>query len=249
LIWNVKSLTVPLIVSRLAGLEAAGIIGIAIRLSDQLGMLRIVIARLSISTLAKLLGDPEAVRRAVSRGIIYQGLLVGPVFAIFSCCANWIVPLMFGKSWLPSTQVFTFVALATLLYTVFNMHISALYAAGHNRDVARFNAIYIGMFWLAAWLLLPVLGAWGYGIAEIFALPSFVLLHYSITKLCGTPDYSDGMWLIVATAIPLLAGPWLPLYVSLSLLIGSYSILFLARPTLRSIPVELYTAWRSPKLS
>jgi PST family polysaccharide transporter len=247
LIWNLKTLTLPLMVSRLAGLEAAGIVGIAIRLSDQLGMLRLVIARLSMSTLAKLLGDSEAVRRAVSRGIVYQGLLVGPVFAIFSGCANWIVPLMFGKSWLHSTQVFTFVALATLLYTVFNMHISALYAAGHNRDVARFNAIYIGMFWFAAWLLLPVLGAWGYGVAEIFAIPSFVSLHYSLAKLYGVPDYWDGLWLIVATAIPLLAGPWLPFYVNLGLLVASYGILFLARPTLRSIPVELYAAWRSPK--
>ncbi|URD48302.1 oligosaccharide flippase family protein [Chroococcidiopsis sp. CCNUC1] len=247
LIWNFKTLTVPLVVSRLGGLEAAGIVGIAIRLSDQLGMLRIVIARLSISTLAKLLGDTDALRRAISRGIIYQGLLVGPVFALFSCCANWIVPLMFGKSWLPSTQVFTFVALATLLYTVFNMHISALYAAGHNRDVARFNAIYISLFWLAAWLLLPVLGAWGYGVAELFALPSFLALHFSITRLCGAPDYGDAICLIIATAIPLLAGPWLPFYISLSLLVASYSILFLARPTLRSIPLELYAAWKTPK--
>lgn len=247
LIWNFKALTVPLMVSRLAGLEAAGIVGIAIRLSDQLGMLRLVITRLSMSTLAKLIGDAEAMRRAVSRGIVYQGLLVGPVFALFSCFATWIIPLMFGKSWLPSAQVFTFVALATLLYTVFNMHISALYAAGHNRDVARFNAIYIGMFWLAAWLLLPVLGAWGYGVAEVFALPSFVALHCSLTKLCGIPNYWDGMWLIVATAIPLLAGPWLPVYASLGLLVASYGTLFLARPTLRSIPVELYAAWKAPK--
>jgi len=247
LIWNFKTLTLPLIVSRLAGLEAAGIVGIAIRLSDQLGILRLVIARLSMSTLAKLLGNTEALRRAISRGIIYQGLLVGPVFATFSCFASWLVPLVFGKSWLPSAQIFTFIALATLLYTVFNMHISALYAAGHNREVARFNVIYIGMFWLAAWLLLPVLGAWGYGVAEVFALPSFVALHCSIIKLCGSPDYGDGMWLIVATAIPLLAGPWLPFYLSLSLLVASYGILFLARPTLRSIPVELYAAWKAPK--
>lgn len=244
-IATLKGLTLPLFVSRLAGLEAVGIISIAIRFVDQLGMLRIVVYRLSISALAKLISSPDSTRHAISRGIIYQGLLVGPVFAVFSCCAAWVIPFLFGKDWLPSLHVFTFIAFATLINTVFNLHFSALYAAGYNREVAKFNLLYVGLFWLASWLLLPVLGAWGYGVAEIVALPSYVLIHRSLTQLCGVPNYWDGFWLVVATTPALLAGPWLPSALGLGILILSYGLLLLLRPSVRIIPAELYSAWRS----
>ena len=244
-IATLKGLTLPLFVSRLAGLEAVGIISIAIRFVDQLGMLRLVVYRLSISVLAKLIGNPDSTRHAISRGIIYQGLLVGPLFAVFSCCAAWVIPLAFGKDWLPSIHVFTFIAFATLINTVFNLHFSALYAAGHNRDVAKFNLWYVGVFWLACWVLLPVLGSWGFAVAEIVALPSYILIHRSLLQLCGVPDYWDGFWVVAATTPALLAGPWLPSAVGLGVLIISYGLLFLLRKSVRRIPAELYSAWRS----
>lgn len=244
-IASLKSLSLPLLVSRLVGLEAAGIISIAIRFVDQLGMLRLVVYRLSISVLARLVGNPDSTRHAISRGIIYQGLLVGPLFAVFSCCAAWVIPFAFGKDWLPSLHVFTFIAFATLINTVFNLHFSALYAVGHNRDVAKFNLWYVGVFWLACWVLLPVLGIWGFAVAEIVALPSYISIHRSLAQLCGVPDYWDGFWLVAATTPALLAGPWLPSAIGLSVLIISYGLLFLLRPTVRCIPAELYSTWRS----
>lgn len=240
-----KNLTLPLFVTRLAGLEAAGIISIAIRFVDQLGMLRIVVSRLSISALAKLNGKPDMIRHAISRGIVYQGLLVGPLCAVFSCCAALVIPMMFGPDWLPSTQVFPFIAFATLVNTVFNLHSSALYVAGHNREVAQFHIWYVGLFWLACWLLIPVLGLWGYAAAEIVALLSYVSIHSSLVKLCGVPNYADGFWLIVATAPALLLGPWLPPVLGFGTLAFGYGLLLLLRPSVRRVPVELYSVWRS----
>lgn len=240
-----SSLTLPLFISPMAGLEAAGIVSIAIRFVDQLGMLRIVVYRLALSALAKLSGNSDSTRYAISRGIVYQGLLIGPLFAVFSCCSGWVIPLVFGKDWLPSIQVYTLIAFATLVYMMFNLHFSALYVAGHNREVAMFNVWFTGVFWLGCWVLLPVLGAWGYGVAEIVALPTYFLIHRSLAKLCGAPDYWDGFWLIVATTPALLAGPWLPSTVGIGILIISYGLLFLLRPRVRRIPAELYSAWRS----
>lgn len=245
LIVSLKGLTLPLFVSRLAGLEAAGIIGIALRLADQLGLFRMVISRLSISAISKLIGDPNATRRAISRGIVYQVLIVGPPFAIFSCCALWVIPLFFGKAWLPSIPIFSLIAVARLVDTFFNLHISALYASGHNREVAKFNAWYVGLFWLACWLLLPPLGIWGYGLAEIFSLVSYFSIHRSLARLYSSPDYWDGFWLLLATLPAVLAGPWLPPLMSVSLFIAGYGLLFLLRPAIRQIPSELYLAWRS----
>jgi PST family polysaccharide transporter len=246
-IGSAKSLTLPLFVSPLAGLEAVGIISIAIRFSEQLGILRTVITRLSISTLAKLAGNPESTRRAISRGIVYQGLLVGPIYAVFCCCGAWVIPLFFGKDWLPSIQVFSLVAFAALVDTVFNLHLSALYVAAHNRDVAVFKLWHIGIFWLGCWILLPIFGEWAYGIAEIIDLVSYVLIHRSLVKLCGVPDYKDAFWLIAATAPSLFLGPWLPPVVGLSILVCCYGLLLLLMPTIRGIPSELYSAWQAPR--
>ncbi|MDX2099580.1 MAG: oligosaccharide flippase family protein [Leptolyngbyaceae cyanobacterium bins.59] len=248
LIVSLKALTLPLFVSRFAGLEAAGIIGIATRLADQLGLFRLVISRLSISAIAKLIGNPEATRRAVSQGIVYQGLIVGPPFALFACCAIWVIPLVFGEQWLPSVPIFTLIAVARLIDSVFNLHIATLYAAGHNREVAKFNAWYVGLFWVATWLLLPPLGAWGYGLSEIFSLLSYTFVHGSLARLSGSPDYQDGIWLVVATLPPLLAGPWVSPLISLPLFIGSYGLLFLMRSSIRKIPLELYAVWQSRKV-
>jgi PST family polysaccharide transporter len=248
-IGSLKGLTLPLFVSPLAGLEAVGIISIGIRFSDQLGILRMVVARMSISALAKLIGNADSTRRAISRGIVYQGLLVGPIFAVFSSCAAWVIPLVFGNKWLPSLYIFPFIAFATLVNTVFNLHFSALYAVGHNREVAKFNLLHVGLFWLACWILLPIWGAWGFAVAEIFTLLSYLSIHHSLAKLYGSPNYWDGFSLIAATTPALFAGPWLPSLASLGILVASYGLLFLLRPTIRSIPTELYSAWQARKLS
>ncbi len=244
-IWNLKSLTVPLFVSRMAGLEAVGIVSVAMRFADQLGILRLVAYRLSISGLAKLNGNPDLIRHAISRGIVYQGLLIGPLYAVFSCCAALVIPLLFGGNWLQSVKVFPCIALAMLINTIFNLHSSALYVAGHNRDVAQFHLWHIGLLWLASWLLIPVLGLWGYPAAEIVALLSYISLHYSLIKLCGSPNYWDGFWLLAATAPALLAGPWLQPAFGLGALAISYGLVFSLRSGLRRIPSELYSAWRS----
>ncbi|MEP0885308.1 oligosaccharide flippase family protein [Trichocoleus sp. ST-U3] len=248
-IGSLKGLTLPLFVSPLAGLEAVGIISIGIRFSDQLGILRMVVARMSISALAKLIGNPDSTRRAISRGIVYQGLLVAPIFAVFSCCAAWVIPLVFGKDWLPSLYVFPFIAFATLINTVFNLHFSALYAAGHNREVAKFNLWHVGVFWLACWILLPRLGVWGFAVAELVTVLSYYSIHRSLAKLYGSPNYWDGFCLIAATAPALFAGPWLTPIISLGILTISYALLFLLRPRVRGIPAELYSAWQSRSVS
>lgn len=245
LIISLKGLTLPLFVSRLAGLEAVGIIGIASRLADQVGMIRMVGTRLSLSAVAKVIDQPVATRRAISKGMIYQGLVVGLPFALFSCCSTWLIPFMFGKAWLPSAYLFAFIALARLIDTVFNIHISALYAAAHNWDVSRFHFLYVGLFWLAISILLPQFGIWGYGMSEVLVLLSYISIHESLKRLCGSPDYRDEMWLLLATVPALFVGSWWSALGGVSLLILSYSILFSIRPAFRLMPIELHAAWQA----
>jgi PST family polysaccharide transporter len=248
-IWALRSLTVPVLLSRLAGLEAVGVVSIAVRLAEQLGVLRNVAYRLSISTLARLGDDTAAVRRAISRGLTYQGLMVGPLYAVFSCLAPWVVPLLFGDAWLTSTRIFPFVALGILVNTVFNLHSSALYAAGRNGEVAVFHLWHVALLWSAVWLLVPTFGLWGFAAAEVVALLSYLSIHRSLVRLCGTPAYGDSLWLLATTVPVLLAGPWLAPWLGLLLVALCYALLFSLRPGIQGIPSELINAWRNRRQS
>ena len=271
LILNLRTLRVPILVSRLVSVEAVGITNMAIRLVEQLSLLRLVMRRMSISVIAKLINDPKATRNAISKGMAYQALLIGPVCAAFACCAAWVIPVMFDAKWLPSAHIFPLIALGTVVSAIFDLHTATLYAVGHNREVAKVNFSYVGVLWvtcLVAILLLqswnPDYAVWGYGLSEIIALPSFFLIHRSFCRFCGAPNYGPAFWLVIASLPLLLGGPLLqPIltrwgmtglnytvwYLSIGalLFVASYGLFFAFNGTLRQVPLELWQAWRSRK--
>jgi O-antigen/teichoic acid export membrane protein len=244
---SLRVLTLPLIVTRLAGVEAAGIISISIRLVEQVSILRLVLRRMSISVMSKLVGDTYAIRKAISHGMAYQAIIVGSTCAVFACGAGWIIPLMFGKEWLVSVKIFPFIAFAMLVKSTFDLHNSALYAIGKNLQVAWRNLSYIVLLWLVCIFLIPSLGLWGYGIAEIAALPSYYLVHRALVKLYGPLDYSLVFWFIMVTIPALVGGSFLPPGYGFALLIPAYSFLLLI-PDTRKLIFELWSVIRSRRV-
>ena len=239
-----KSLRIPLLVSGILGVEAAGIAGIASRFVDQMTMLRLIIRRMSISVMARLVGDPGAIRRAVSTGMAYQALLVGPVCALFACFGTWIIPLMFGDAWLLSARIFPIIAMGTLVSALFDLHAAVLYTVGHNRDVAIANLWYVGVLWLSGLLLLPVAGLWGYALSELIALPTFWVIHRSFKRFTGSPSYREATWLVVAATPPLVASTFYSPLIALSVFGVSYGAVFLLHPDLQKIPSGLIFSLR-----
>ena len=243
-ILNLRRLRLPLLVSRLGGVEVVGYISIAIRLAEQLAILRLVVRRMSISVMAKLVDNPERARYAISQGMSYQALLIGPICAAFACSSAWIIPLMFSNEWLVSVKIFPFIALGLLVGAIFEMHTSALYAVGRNYEVGKRNIWYVATLWLATLILLPIMGIWGYGLAEILALPSFYFLHRSIVRLFGSPNYTNALWITLASTIAMFAGAFLPPLPAIAVLIVSYGAMLIGCPSVRQIPLDLWAARR-----
>jgi O-antigen/teichoic acid export membrane protein len=239
-IMNLRRLRLPLLVSRLGGLEVVGFISIAIRLADQLSILRLVVRRMSISVMAKLIDQPDQVRNAISRGMTYQALLIGPLCAAFACSSAWLIPLMFSHEWMISAKIFPFIAIGTLVGAVFELHASTLYATGQNGEVAQRNAWYVGILWATTIAFLPVMGLWGYGLSEIVALPTFYLIHQSVSKTFGSPNYWDATWITVASTLSMFAGAFLPPWGAIAVLILSYGMVIVCCPRVRKIPFELW---------
>ncbi|MEM6450069.1 MAG: oligosaccharide flippase family protein [Cyanobacteria bacterium P01_D01_bin.105] len=242
---SLRSLTIPVLVTPIGGIELAGLVSIAIRLAEQLSILRMVIRRMSISVMAKLTDDAEAVRQTLSRGMAYQALLIGTVCSAFACVDSWIVPRFFGSDWLQSTYIFPFIALSAMVRAMFDLHSGALYALHRNSEVTKAYVIYIGLLWVGCGLLLPVFGLWGYGLAELLTILSNIWLHRSIVKLYGKPQYSAAAWLTIAAMIPILGSLRSPLIGIVSFILSYGAVLLVT--DVRAVPLELFKAIR-PKL-
>ncbi|MEL7316738.1 MAG: oligosaccharide flippase family protein, partial [Cyanobacteria bacterium J06559_3] len=240
-----RGLTIPLLVGRLAGIEAAGFVSIAIHFADTLAVLRLAIRRTSVNMIARISQNLEAIRALLGQGITFQIILVGPLLALFTCCAVWLVPLLLGSEWSLSVRVFPLIAIAALVSAAFDLHASTLYAIGENKAVVQFNILYIAILWLVSWLTLATLGAWGYGIAEIAALPAYFLMHYLLTRKCGSPNYWDSFWVVIATLPSLLSGAWISAALGFVFLVAGYALLFYLRPTIRRMMRTLYVLARS----
>ncbi len=238
-ILNLKSLTIPLFVSRLASVEAAGIANVALRVVQKLLLLRNVIRNMSISIMAKLMDDRDAVKRALNQGMLYQALLMGFICAAFSGFASWIIPTLFGHEWLLSAKIFPFIGLSVIIGALFDLHTALLYASGYNSEVGRFNIGYIGCLWIGCLCLIPLFGIWGYGIGELAALPSYYLIHRSLIKYYKSPNYWPTFWSVLATIMPLFGGIWLQPIPNFALLIISYGILFTCCLTVRKTLLQL----------
>lgn len=241
---SLKNLRVSLLLTRFVSVEAAGIVGISIRLVEQLSMLRFVLLRMSISVMAKIQDDSQKTLRAISKGMAYQALLNGSACAFFSVCSAWIIPLMFDERWLASAAIFPFIAAGLLALSIFDLHTSTLHASGHNRDVIVFNFFYVAILWLISAGLTPSFGIWGYGMSEIFALPVFYILHYYVKKLVGSPNYWNVFWISLATAIPLFGGIFISPIQGTLLFLLSYAIMLVFCKNIRALITELVASKR-----
>ncbi|MEL6881740.1 MAG: oligosaccharide flippase family protein [Cyanobacteria bacterium J06607_10] len=241
---SLRALTIPVVVTPIVGTEAAGLVSIAIRLAEQLSILRMVIRRMSISVMAKLTGNAQVIRNTISRGMAYQALLIGSICSAFACLDSWIVPQLFGEEWLQSTQIFPFIALSAMIRAMFDLHAGALYAVDRNIEVTKSYVIYILLLWSGCALLMPSLGLWGYGLAELLTILSNVLLHRSLAKIYGSPKYTTALWLTLAAMVPILSSLASPVFGGMAFLVG-YGLVVMLVPAVRAVPFELLQAVRS----
>jgi PST family polysaccharide transporter len=80
-----------------------------------------------------------------------------------------------------------------------------------NWDVSWFHIVHIVLFAGAAWICVWRWGIVGYGYGEMAALLSYAVIHRSVQKAVGSPDYGISMLWWLSLAIGLFwrdLGPW-----------------------------------------
>jgi len=202
-IWQARSLVNPLIVGKLLGAEAAGYVGITIRVVELLTFIKSVTWRVALSGLARIQDDRGRLLNAIREGMRLQILLTAPPLVAFSWIGVWMFPRLFGTQWQPVAVLFPFIAVGSLVNAVFNLHSSALYVLKYNLDVSMFHTVHILLFTASSWILVGRLGVTGYGWAELVALFGYTMIHWRLTKRVGTPQYGIALVWAIAAALAL----------------------------------------------
>lgn len=187
--WQLRTLINPFIVGHFMDARAVGYVGLSIRIVEMLTVAKMIVWRLSVAALARIQNNKKALLTAINYGAQLQTLAIAPPLLAFAWFGGWLIPLLFGSQWTPVVELFPFIALSYLINAQFSMHAAALYVLHRNLDVFLFNFSNVVLFAAASWLAIPKFGILGYGWGEVVAFISYLLLHRSISRLLGSPNY------------------------------------------------------------
>jgi len=176
-VWQLRTLVNPLIVGRFAGVEGVAFVALAIRIAEGLGFIRTAAGRLAIAVFSRLQNDRTRFQSALENALHLQVLTLGPLLCVFALAAPALVPRALGVRWMPSLQVYPFVAAGVLVNAVYNLRASALFVAGESWVVLRAYTWHVVLLGIGTALLLPRFGILGYGWAELAACVAYATLH------------------------------------------------------------------------
>lgn len=179
----------PIVVGKMAGLEAAGIIRIAEGIVGQLTLFKGISDRLSYPTFAELQDDKQKLVQTLESGRTYQ-IIIGvlPLF-FFTALSFWLVPLLYGDRWYAVVNVLPLFCLTIGVNAIFGLYASALITAGKNWEVTTFHIVYAALLWMVAPVCVYYLGYLGLPLATIIAMPAYFVIHRYFILNFGWASY------------------------------------------------------------
>ncbi len=197
--WSINGALNPVVVARLAGIEAAGIIRIAEGIVSQLSFFIGITNRMSYPVFAKYQMEKEKILAAVEKGRIYQFLLACFPLFVFSALSFWFIPLLYGDEWYQVSDALMLMCLTFGINTVFGLYSSSLITAGRNTDVAKFTITNGVLLWLVTPVTVYFFGCLGLPLAVIIVSPSYYIMHKYFVRSFGKPHYMNITTLLVVT--------------------------------------------------
>ncbi|MBZ5599005.1 MAG: oligosaccharide flippase family protein [Acidobacteriia bacterium] len=209
--WQLRTLVNPLLVGRFAGAEGVAFVGLAIRIAEALGSVRLAAGRLAIAALARLQDRREEFRRALQRALFLQIMTLGPLLCGFALLGPLVVRHVLGVRWIPSLAVFPFVAAGVLVNSIYNLQASALFVIGRQWLVMRSYLAHVTLLGAGTLLLLPRLGIVGYGWAELLACVAYFMIQTGLARTAAISYRKLMPWLAIFLALvfaPMVSRGW-----------------------------------------
>jgi O-antigen/teichoic acid export membrane protein len=201
--YSLRNLVNPVVVSRTLGVHAVAIVGLTLNLIDQASFIKTVTYRIALTVLGRVQGSASRFAAAVREGTMIQMLVVGIPFIGFACAAGILIPLLFGSKWTGVDHVFPLVAVSYLAYVGGSLYTVGILAKGNPWLTIAPNMMNSALLWLAAVVLVRRFGVIGYGLAELFTIPSVMLTLMIYTISFGRQHFLvPSIWFIsIAAAI------------------------------------------------
>jgi len=229
-LWQARGLVSGPLVAATLGLEAAGVVNLTIRVVEMLSFGRHLAWRVSLPALATLQNDRRKMLAAIAEGTWLQVLLVALPLAVYGAFGAVVAHGAFGARWLATYDLFPYLALASLTSSAFALESSALMTIAKNFEVALFHIVHLAMLTIGAFIFMKKFGMVGYGYAELFAMPSCIVLELVFRSNIGRaswrltlPTYTlcavslalchEGLW---AAGLPFLLLAWPPTWPQLA---------------------------------
>jgi PST family polysaccharide transporter len=202
-VYSLRNLVNPVVVSRILGVRAVAIVGLTLNLIDQVAFIKQVTYRIALTVLGRVQDSASRFAAVVREGTMIQLLVVGIPFVGFACAAGILVPLLFGSKWTGVAHVFPLVAISYLAYVGGSLYTGGLLAKGNPWLTIAPNMMNSVLLWLAAVVLVRRFGVIGYGLAELFTIPSVLLTLIIYTISFGRQHLAvPAIWFLsIAAAI------------------------------------------------
>ncbi|MGH9110401.1 MAG: oligosaccharide flippase family protein [Acidimicrobiales bacterium] len=223
-------LVVALVVGTFAGAAGVGYVNFASRLVGMLNFTKRGVFRVGMVTVSRARrGGSDRLARALEEGSFLLMVAAAAPFAAFGLVARWIIPLVFGSSWVPAVPLFVVMAMASVFGVPILVQRTILQSAGKNLDVASAATVQLVVLAAASLVLVPATGVVGYGYASLLALVSTVWSHRSASRV--TPMRYRRLLLPLAALVPPILAPVLPFPDALVTVVPT--LLLLALPATR----------------
>lgn len=251
-IWMISGALNPILIGKVIGLEAAGLVRLVQGIINQFSFFVNILSRLSINVLGKLQDERERALRAINQSAIFSYFLVTfPMFA-FACIGSWAIPFIYGNSSAEAARLFVFMIVPQAINMIFTGQTYLLMAVGRNSQLVKLHVIRSILIWSLCALLVSKLKIYSIPAAEILVLPVYYILHFNVRSLFGRPSYRDPAILFLSgySAVILSLYIMQPVWsISVFLLSSIIGFMLISRESLRQILEIVSTTMRTVRPS
>jgi O-antigen/teichoic acid export membrane protein/GGDEF domain-containing protein len=229
-ISSARSAIVTVIVATYAGATGVGLMNFATRFVGTMNFTDRGVHRVGMAAISRAHdSSPGRLAAGLEEGTLLLLVVLAVPLALFGLSAHWVIPDVFGRSWLPALPLYALLALWAVLHVPMTVQRTLLYARGRNMPPAVTSAIELVIVSLVSLVAVRELGIIGYGIATVAGVGATVYTYVSARQLVVV-RYRRLVVPLVGLA-PAVCVPLAPLPWSLVLLLPP--VLLLVSPTTR----------------
>ena len=202
LVGTLKGMVNPVVVGAFFGSAGVGYVALAIRLVDTMGFAQRATWRLGMVALSKVRDDLDRLRRGVQEGLLLQLLATAAPLVVLGVLAGWIIPVGFGRTWLPVIPVLALLSTSRVITAPLTVEFALLFSHGRNTQMTLGTAANTALTFGVAYALVPWIGIRGYGWAVLIASIAWVYVHRKALE-CVTFSYGV-CWALMVAVVPAL---------------------------------------------